>query len=499
MAGFAEYDQYDAVGLAELVRDGQVSPVELVEEAIARAEKVNGDINAIVRPMYETARETAKDHDRQGPFAGVPFLLKDLLADYAGVPTSCGSRYLNDFIQPEDSELVRRIKAAGLIVFGKTNSPEFGLLPVTEPKLFGPARNPWDPIHRTTGGSSGGSGAAVAARILPMAGAGDGGGSIRIPASCNGIFGLKPTRGRNPFSPDLSGYWHGAVQEHVLTRSVRDSAALLDAVHGVQVDRPFAAPPPGGNYRDEVDREPGKLRIAYSAEPLLKADVHPDCLAALDDAVALCRELGHELIEDHARLDGEALARNFVIMGVAELDADLRVWETRLGRAPTRNDVEIETWLARLIGRATTAGEFGQAQREMNFAARQLNDFMADYDVVLSPTLALPPVEHGALAPKGAEAIANTVFASLGSGRLLRKLGAIDLMAGRAFAFIPFTPAYNVSGQPAMSVPLYWSQENLPIGVQFAGRYGDEATLFRLAGQLERARPWADRRPGICA
>jgi amidase len=298
MFTFAEYQQYDALGLAELVRSGQVSPLELVEAAIARIEAVNPQINAVTYTMFNQARQAAQRDLPDGPLRGVPFLVKDLLALVAGVPTASGTRLLKDWAPTIDSEMVRRWKQAGLVILGKTNTPEFGITPYTEPALFGPTRNPYD-LARTAGGSSGGSGAAVAARMTPIASGGDGGGSIRIPSSVNGVFGLKPTRGRTPTGPINYELWEGYAIEHVLTRSVRDSAALLDATAGVDPGAPYAAPPQERPFLEEVGRDPGKLRIAYTTRALIGVDepLDAECGRALQNTLKLLEALGHHVEE----------------------------------------------------------------------------------------------------------------------------------------------------------------------------------------------------------
>lgn len=498
MSSFKEYDRYDALGLAELVRRREVTPLELVEEAVSRIEKVNPQINAVIHPMYDLARRQAQGELPAGPFQGVPFLLKDLLVHYAGVPTRSGSRFFKDFIPDHDSEMVRRYKAAGVIVLGKTNAPELGIVPFTEPELFGPTNNPWAP-SRTAGGSSGGSAAAVAARIVPMAHGNDGGGSIRIPASCCGVFGLKPTRGRNPIGPDLGEAWQGLAIDHVLTLSVRDSAAMLDATAGPDVGAPYFAPPPARPFLEEVGQDPGRLRIAFTTKPLLPATVHPDCVKGVEETAKLLADLGHHVEEAAPQIDGSAFARAFLTMVCGETQADIEDGETLVGRKATHRDFEPSTWALMLLGRQISSGEFARAVRLLQWFGRQVGHFFEEYDVLLTPTLAMPPFKTGALQPKGFEAFALKLLGSLNAGALLNALAGIEALAEQVFAFIPFTPVFNVTGQPAMSVPLYWNAEGLPIGMQFVGRYGDEATLFRLAAQLEQARPWFDRRPPACA
>jgi len=496
MDGFHEYDRYDGLGLAELVRRKEISPAELVEEAIRRIETVNPQINAVIHPMYDLARQQVQQGLPEGPFRGVPFLLKDLLVHHAGVPTRSGSRFFRDFVPDHDSEIVRRYRQAGVVVLGKTNTPELGLVPYTEPVLFGPSRNPWD-LSRTTGGSSGGSGAAVAARLVPVAHGNDGGGSIRIPASCCGVFGLKPTRGRTPMGPDIGEAWRGMAINHVLTLSVRDSAAMLDATAGPDVGAPYIIPPPQRPFLEEVGRDPGRLRIAFTARPLLPGTVHPDCVRGVEETARLCQDLGHIVEEAAPQIDGHAFARDFLTMVCAETRADIEEGEPLTGRKARYGEFEPATWALGLLGRQISAGEYSCALRALQRAARQVGQFFETYDVLLTPTLATPPMEIGWLQPTGVKAVALKLLGSLNAGALLNKLAGIEALAEEVFAFIPFTPVFNVTGQPAMSVPLVWNDAGLPIGMHFVARFGEEATLFRLAAQLERARPWFDRRPPI--
>ncbi|MFQ5613800.1 MAG: amidase, partial [Anaerolineae bacterium] len=491
-----DYANSDGLALAELVRRKEVTPLELVEEAIRRIEALNPQLNAVIHKMYDQARAAAGGDLPDGPFKGVPFLLKDLTAAYAGEPLRSGCRFLRGFVPDHDSELVRRFKAAGLIVLGKTNTPEFGLTVVTEPELFGPASNPWD-LSRTPGGSSGGTAAAVAARMVPLAHGNDGGGSIRVPASCCGLFGLKPSRGRNPLGPDFGELWQGAVCDHVLTRSVRDSAAMLDATAGPDPGAPYFAPPPERPFLDEVGADPGKLRIAFTAEPYLGHSVHDDCLKGLEETVSLLQTLGHELVEAAPQIEGKAFATAFLTMICGEVRADIEEAEVALGRKATYDDFEPATWALGLLGRKFSAVEFSRAIRYLQHATRTVGQFFEDYDLLLTPTLAQPPVLIGALQPEPVEAFGLKLLGRLNAGGVLRALQAIDTTAEKIFDFIPYTPLFNVTGQPAMSVPLYWNAEGLPIGMQFAARYAGEATLFRLAGQLEQAQPWFDRAPPI--
>ncbi|KAA3661551.1 MAG: amidase [Chloroflexi bacterium] len=495
MISLDDYAGYDAIGLAELVKRGDVTPLELVEAAIACIEQHNPQINAVIHKMYEQARERAQGSLPDGPFKGVPFLLKDLLSAYAGEPMRSGSRFHKDVVPTEHSMMTQRYLDAGLIVLGKTNTPEYGITAVTEPELFGTTNNPWD-VSRTSGGSSGGSAAAVASRFVPMAHAGDGLGSIRIPASCCGLFGLKPTRHRNPRSGDYDA-WQGLVCEHVLTRSVRDSAAMLDITAVTDPHFPDALVRGKRPFLQEVGRDPGKLRIAYTAVPFMGDTMDDVCLKALDDTVALCRELGHELIEDAPAIDGTEYARATMTMLAGEIRADIDEAGRALGKRPTPDQFEKSTWALSLMGGKITAGDFVQAMRTMQRTAHQIHQFFVNYDVLLTPTLAQPPAISGTMLPSGVEAMALQVIGRLRAGSVLKLLKMLDTAAADSFRFTPSTPLFNATGQPAMSVPLWWTDEGLPIGMQFVGRFGDEATLFRLAGQLEGKRPWVGRLPSI--
>lgn len=490
-----EYVSHDATGLAELIRNAQVTPLELLEVALARIEALNPQLNAVVRLMEADGRRDAA-RAASGPFAGVPFLAKDLVSNYAGHPTSCGSRLLADHIMAADSELVTRVRASGVSIVGKTNLPEWGLHAVSESQLWGPCLNPWN-TERTPGGSSGGSAAAVSSGMVPMAGGGDGGGSIRIPASCCGLFGLKPTRARTPTGPDRGQLWRGATVEHVLTRSVRDSAIMLDATHGPDVGAPYEIVPPQRSFADEVGRDPGRLRIAWTTEPVVSTDVASTCIEAVADAVGLLGELGHELVEAGPAIDGEAFARSFLTIISGELSADLADAKNLLGRAPRRKELEPTTWALGLLGKALSAEEYTQALRHLEIIGRDVGKFFTQYDVLLTPTLAQPPVPIGSLGPTKREDALLRCLGMFGSGRLVKAAGLLEEAAKSALDFTPWTAIYNATGQPAMSVPLHWSADGLPIGVHFVGHFGHEGTLLRLASQLEQARPWFDRLPPI--
>jgi len=491
-----EYDQLDGLGMADLVRRGQLTAAELCAAAIARAEAVNPHINAIVFQLFEQARQRAAAGLPAGPFGGVPFLLKDFGAAYAGAPHTGGSRALRHFVPAEDAELVRRWQAAGLNILGKTNVPEFALMGVTEPALYGPCRNPWQPDH-TPGGSSGGAAAAVAAGIVPVAGAGDGGGSIRIPAACCGLFGLKPSRGRVPTGPEQGEKWQGAAVEHVLTRSVRDSAALLDATRGPDVGAPYFLPPPTRPYREEVGREPGRLRIAFTLDHPLGRPLHPECATAVRDAARLLESLGHDVAEVPLPFDGRAVAAAFMMLYFGETGAIIAGLAQVLGRPARPRDVEPTTWLLGLLGRTYPAADFAAARHTWNDHARRLGRFYQTYDLLLTPTLATPPVRIGELQPKPFEQKLLKVVNTFGLGGLIRRSGLVEKLAEQSLEKTPYTQVANLTGQPAMSVPLHWTANGLPCGVQFIARLGAEDVLFRLAGQLEQARPWFGRRPPL--
>lgn len=491
-----EYLAHDALALADLVRRKELAPRELVDAAIARIEEVNPRLNAVVHTMFEQARRDADRGVGTGPFAGVPFLIKDLLTSYEGEPLTSGSDLYKGWNAPRDSELMRRYRAAGVIVLGKTNTPEFGLAPYTEPRSAGIARNPWN-LALTTGGSSGGSAAAVASGMVPMAGGGDGGGSLRIPASCCGVFALKPTRGRVPTGPEYGEIWAGAVSEGVISRSVRDSAAMLDAIEGGDVGAPYVIPAPARPYLEEVTAPPGRLRVAFSDAPGLGHEIHPDCRAAVRDAAALLESLGHHVEERSLPIEREPFNAAFLTVICGETAADIDDAAARIGRRPTRADVETATWGLAMLGGSVSAGEYASAVRHLQRAARPIGAFFEEIDIFLTPTLGMPPVPHGALQPRPAELATMRLFGALRAGALMRRLGAITQAAGTIFDFTPYPPIFNITGQPAMSVPLMWNAGGLPIGVHIAAAFGDEATLFRVAGQLEEARGWRAKRPAL--
>ncbi len=495
MEGFADYERHDATGLASLVRDRQVHPRELVEAAVARIEQRNPAVNAVVYRAFDRAREEAEADPGDGPFAGVPFLVKDLGAAYAGLPYSQSSRSRRNHVPAADNEIVRRFKAAGLIIVGKTNTPEFGLAPVTESELHGPCRNPWD-VARTPGGSSGGAAASVAAGMVPMAHGNDGGGSIRIPASHCGLFGIKPTRGRSTWGPDYIEGWMGLSEQHAVSRSVRDSARLLDAAHGADPGATAVPPPPERPFAEEVGADVGRLRIAFTTGPLLDREpLDPECAAAVEDAAALCAELGHDVDEASPSIDVDETLDAFITLAGAEAAFQIAESERLTGRKVRSGDVELVTWIVGLVGRTRSAGDLMAAYDVMRRTGRILAEFLTTYDVFLSSTLAQPPWPIGELDVTGADRAMLQFVKRVPASPIMNAV--IKQLAGEILRPMPNTPLFNLTGQPAMSVPLVWSEQGLPIGSQFVGRLGEEATLFRLAAQLEEARPWAEKRPAM--
>ncbi len=465
----------DGVGLAKLMRDRELHPLEVAESAIRCIERTHSKLNAVTAPMFDRAREAARNVRLGAPLAGVPYLLKDLRAGYAGAPTSDGSALLCKTPRAFDSEIVARHKRAGLVCVGKANTPELGLTATTEPHAFGPTRNPWN-LQLTPGGSSGGSAAAVAARLVPVAHASDGGGSIRIPAACCGLVGLKPTRGRNSLAPEAGDVMNGLVVEHALTLSVRDSAAMLDATSGPVPGDPYWAPCPERPFLQEVGRDPGSLRIAFSTRSPMGTAVHASCVRAVERTAELLEDLGHEVTEGEPDYDDRAFRKAFNVLWFSNLAANLGWMGRQLGRELTERDCEPLTWKFAVRGAQCTAADYIAAVARIQRISRRVAPFFDSFDVWVTPTVASPPPSLGYLHPRPGEA---------------------DLrpFPRRVREFVPFTQLANATGQPAISLPLHWSAGGLPIGVHFAGRYGAESTLVRLAAQLEEAWPWRGRRP----
>jgi amidase len=492
-----EYDHLDAVGLAALVARGEVSATEVLEAALARADLRDPALNAIVARFDAEARRRAAGSLPPGPLSGVPFLLKDLMTPRRGWPIRAASRLLGDGWVPDfDSEVVRRLEAAGVVLFGHTSAPELGILSHTEPVLHGPCRNPWNLAH-TPGGSSGGSAAAVSARIVPAAHGNDGGGSIRIPASACGLVGLKPTRGRVSVGPWMGEAWGGLTVEGVLTRTVRDAAAFLDVLAGPAPGDPYAAPPPARPWSEESGAPPGRLRIAFTEAPLFARTTHPECARAVRDAAALLAGLGHEVVEARPAFDRDALVRAYLYVVAAGVAHEVALFARLSGRAPGPATLEPETLGLWAAGRALTSADYLAAQEHARAVAREVAAFMGRHDVFLTATTARPAVKVGELAPTRLEALGVRLLAAAPVRALVDR--TFSEIGDRSFEATGNTMLFNQTGQPAVSLPLHWTADGLPAGVQLAGRFGDEATLLRLAAQLEAARPWAGRTPPLPA
>ena len=464
-----DYEDHDGLGLAALVKRREVTAGELLDAAWQRFQQRNPALNAVVTPLFDAARQAIDAGLPAGPFEGVPFLVKELVASVAGAATTASSRLYAGNMARADSEIVARFRRAGVSIVGKTNSSEFGLSPACESRLYGITRNPWR-HDLSPGGSSGGSAAAVAAGIVPLAHATDGGGSIRIPASCCGLFGLKPTRARISAGPESGEGLSGLAMQHVVSRSVRDSAAMLDAIAGALPGDPYVAPPPARPFLDEVGAAPGVLRIAFARTAPNGAPLHPDCVAAVEDAARLCESLGHQVDEASPAYDAEALRSGFGLVFSAHTAANIA--RATGGPLPDPELLEPLTYALAERGMRISAADFIAAVHGLHRQSRRIAAFFERHDLWLTPTLAQPPQPIGAFETES---------------------GDVDTWLARIDAFLPFTYPFNVTGQPAMSVPLHGSADGLPIGVQFAARYGDEAMLLRLAGQLEQARPWFAR------
>lgn len=475
MAEIQDYDRFDAMGLADLLRRREVSAEELLETALTKADAIDSRINAVVQRFDDAGRQAIAAGLPDGPLSGVPFLVKDLFAFCAGQPCGNGSRLYDGFRPGHDHELVARYRRAGLVIFGRTATSEFGLSVSTETRACGATRNPWN-LQHSTGGSSGGAAAAVAAGILPAAHASDGGGSIRIPAAACGLFGLKPTRARTPAGPDVGEGWAGLSVGHVVTRTVRDSAAFLDATHGPAPGDPYAAPPPARPFLEAVSRRPEALRIAYSFDSGSGVEVHPDCRAAVEKTVRLLDSLGHRVVEAAPPIDFEELEGHMTAIVAAQTRQALDLGHPLTGAPVAEESVEPLTWAIAELGREVTAGRYIGAVNGVHRFGRRMAAFLSDHDLYLCPTLAKPPVPLGYLDTETTDA-----------------RGFIDKLR----AYMPFTQIANMTGQPAASLPLHWNDAGLPIGVQLLAPYGDEAGLLGLAAQLEEAAPWAGKRPPL--
>jgi len=491
---FTDYLQHDATALADCVARKEVTAAELLDLALRQSERAQPKTNAICRLMEREARaQLAKP--LEGRLAGVPFLIKDCAQDYAGLPTSYASKSMTGIVAPEHAHVVRRYLDAGLVIFGKTNLPELALKGVTDSKLFGRACNPWN-VERTPGGSSGGAAAAVASGVVPMAAGNDGGGSIRIPAAYCGLFGLRPSRGRISSGPAYGEYWYGATSEGVISRSVRDTAVALDVLSGDEVGDPFVIARPSEAYTQLVERDPLRLRIGFNAKSPIGTEVHPEAIAAVNHAVKLLASLGHEVEEAAPEIDGSALAKAFLHIYFGQVAA--MVTQARALGARS-SDFELLTRMLATLGGAISAGALTTQLLKWNEFARALARFHRRYDMLLTPTLAHPPIRHGQGDPTEAEQRLLDLLDRVGLLGLLARAGlldaTIDKIARDSLQYVPFTQLANLTGTPAMSVPLHWTADGLPLGVQFVARFGEEDRLLQLARQLEQARPWFSRLP----
>ena len=491
---FEEYRKHDAVALAELVRKKEVSASELLETAIARTEAVNGPINAVVTKLYEEARKAAGSPLPMGPLAGVPFLIKDLDVELKGTKYTGGTGLLKDYVSTESSEVVKKMIKDGLIIFGKSNTPEFGLTPFTEGKLLGTCRNPWNTEY-TTGGSSGGSGAAVAAGILPMAFASDGGGSIRIPASCCGLFGIKPSRGRISNGLVAGELWDGAVSSGIVSRSVRDAAVYIDMVQGDIDGDPYIIAKPEMPYAEEVKLQPGKLKIGYSYQMPKGFDFNIDeeNIKAIERTVSLLKDLGHNVEEVPLPHDKTLHTELLYIMAMSNASATVEQISRMRGKKAQLHELEPNTWLLYKLGKSFTASDVVSAKLKWNNLARAMGEFHQQYDLLLTPTLGMKPFKTGALQSSAAEEAGLKIMNALGISTLVKYTGLIEKISSKIYNWLPYPPLANITGQPSMSMPLHWSSDGLPVGVMFTAKMNNEALLFRLAAQIEQAKPWFDK------
>ncbi|XID75982.1 amidase [Alkanindiges sp. WGS2144] len=491
-----EYMSYDGLGLGNLVKTGQVSASELLETAIQRCEQVNPKLNAVTISLYEQARSYIKTHthcNQSSPFTGVPFLLKDLFQEYKGAPLSNGSRSLKNKNYAPDftAEIVSRWQTAGVTVFGRTNSPELGLKGITEPAAWGSCHNPWHLKHNS-GGSSGGAGSVVAAGIVPMAAASDGGGSIRIPASYCGVFGLKPSRGRTPWGPGSSEAMHGAAMQHILSRSVRDSAAMLDATQGYDLSSLFDIQSIPGTYLDCIKQPPKRLKIAFTTQSPIGTKVSKDAIAAVQHTAKLLTRLGHDVVEDQPGIDGMALASDFIVMWFSQ--CALAVDDIKRMTQGSDNDFELDTRAAAAFGAKTRATEYLRCLEHWGHYTRQLNTFFQRYDLYLTPaTASVAPKNGEVVTPKWQQLLLKGVLKTGQAHQLVRGSFLVEQIVQSNLRWVPFTQLANITGVPAMSVPLYWSKQGLPLGSQFVAPFGHEHVLLALAAQLEQAQPWQPR------
>jgi len=472
-----DFERHDAVGLADLVRRKEVKPSELVETVIERIERVNPTLNCVNIKTYDLARTLAAGPLPDGPFTGLPWLLKDIAIFYQGIPMTAGCRFLKDFVAIGDSEVVTRIKKAGMILVGKTPTPEWGLTCSTESLLWGATRNPWN-LDCVAGGSSGGAAAAVAARVVPMADGSDGGGSIRIPASNCGLVGLKPSRGRVPVGPFIGDFWYGGAIFNCLSRTVRDTAAYLDVAAGPMPGDPYQPVRPQRPFLEELSMPPGRLKIGFSNQGFPEFPVHPECAKAVENAAKLCSELGHDVVEMDFTFDLPSFMDVFMRTAAVCTAMAIDIFQLLLGRPATENDIEKFTWEGIQMGRAISGVQHARDIDTFRLLGRQIAEISTPFDVVITPTMSNPPAKLGTYS---------------------QSRYSLEEIKIPLFSAALYTAPINVSGQPAISLPLHWTADGLPVGVQCIGRYAEEGTLLRLAAQIEQARPWIDRKPPVCA
>lgn len=493
---FKEYYAYDATGLAELVKNKQVKPEELLSAAIEREKEVNPKINAVIHDLHDFARSSISKLDEKSPFCGVPFVVKDLGLQIKGTRYTNTSRIQKDFISTENSDTINKIIDGGFLIIGRSNTSEFGSSPFVENELYGPARNPWNTNH-TAGGSSGGSGAAVAAGIVPLGTANDGGGSIRIPASCNGLLGLKPSRMRVSQGPQEGLVWSGAASHELcVSRSVRDTASYLDLVMGNSIGDPFMLQKPEIPYAEAIKSAPGKLKIGYSAKhPFNEQD--PENIKAIEHTVALLKEAGHEVVEVDIPYDSKMVKDCLYTLVMGELSATIDEVAAMQGKKARKEDIEPTNWFLYVLGKNLSANEFCRAKMKWNVLSQQMRAFHSNYHLLLTPTLGMKPFKIGALQPKPWELAALKTMNNLGISGLLKNSSIIEDTKDKIFKWMPYVAISNLTGQPSMSVPLHWSSDNLPVGVMFTAPMCDEATLLQVAKQLEDRQPWLHKNPNI--
>lgn len=491
---FNEYQQYDGMGLAELVASKEVSAAELLELAIARAEQVNPKLNGLIQPLYEMARTQAQS-PVAGALSGVPMLVKDYFQEVAGAPHyqgNLGFKRLNRTAN-YDSEIVKRWKASGAVILGRTSTPEFAIKGITEPDAYGACRNPWNTNH-TPGGSSGGSAALVAAGVVPFAGANDGGGSIRIPAATTGLFGLKPSRGRTPWGPSFVESIHGMAVNHVITRSVRDSALLLDLSHGAELGSLSLLKPPQSSFLNAASQTPSKLKIAFSTQSPTGAKAHPEALKAIENTVKLLTDLGHEVTEAQPSINNQTMLLDWLKLWSVNCAASVKQAKQQ---GVQNHEFEIDTRVMAAVGEGVSATQYIEAYNRMQHYGQQWAQFLQNYDLWLTPTIALPPAKIGSLKTPWIHQFASKLTLAAKADFIIRATGLMEEMSLKNLEYTPYTQLANLMGTPAMSVPLHWCENGLPLGVQFMAGQGQEELLLSLASQLEQAQPWKSRTPNL--